>query len=103
MGERDNRSERDREQRNSSGGNRSYYASTTSRPMSERSNAGGRSNNSSANYGEKSSSRDYNRREYSQIRSDSSADRIGSRSHLLVLVGTFVEEVVNMEAQDHQA
>ena len=78
--ERDNRSERDREQRNSSGGNRSYYASTTSRPMSERSNAGGRSNNSSANYGEKSSSRDYNRREYSQIRSDSSADRIGSRS-----------------------
>ena len=78
--ERDNRSERDREQRNSSGGNRSYYASTTSRAMSERSNAGGRSNNSSANYGEKSSSRDYNRREYSQIRSESSADRIGSRS-----------------------
>merc|ERR1719436_350645 len=76
--ERDRSSDRDREPRSSSGSNRSYYASTTSRGISDRNSTGNRSMGSS-NYGDKiSSSRpDYNRREYSQIRTASS-ERIGN-------------------------
>jgi hypothetical protein len=78
--ERDSRTDRDREPRTSSGSNRSYYASTTPRGISDRNSTGGRSIGSSNYGGDKiSSSRpDYNRREYSQIRSASTSERIGS-------------------------
>lgn len=78
--ERDSRTDRDREPRSSSGNNRSYYASTTSRGISDRNTTGSRSIGSSNYGGDKiSSSRpEYNRREYSQIRSASSSERIGS-------------------------
>ena len=76
--ERDNRGDRDREPRGSSGGSRSYYASTNSRGASDRSIGGSRSISSGSYGGDKMSSREYNRREYSQIRSGSSSDRSGS-------------------------
>ena len=76
--ERDNRGDRDREPRGSSSGSRSYYASTNSRGASDRSIGGSRSISSGSYGGDKMSSREYNRREYSQIRSGSSSDRSGS-------------------------
>merc|ERR1712141_373030 len=63
-------SRNEREQRSTSGNNRSYYASTTSRGMSDRGSAGNRAIGSGNYGGDKlSSNREYNRREYSQIRS----------------------------------
>ena len=77
--DRDSRSDRDREQRVTSGSNRSYIASTTSRGVSDRSSTGSRPIGGGNYTGDKlSSSREYNRREYSQIRSASSSERIGS-------------------------
>ena len=76
--ERDNRGDRDREARGSSSSSRSYYASTNSRGASDRSSGGSRSVSSGSYGGDKMSSREYNRREYSQIRSGSSSDRTGS-------------------------
>ena len=72
--------DRDRDQRVGSATSRSYYASTTSRGISERSSMGSRSSHGGGSYkGEKSSSsREYNRREYSQIRTASSTERVGS-------------------------
>ena len=76
--ERDNRGDRDREQRSSSGSNRSYYASTNSRGISDRTNNTSRPIGSGNYSGDKIATREYNRREYSQIRSASASERTGA-------------------------